>query len=260
LQRKLPRQAIGAALIGVLVLGVVIGFALAIDREVRGGILRQRLEAMQRPDWVELRELPAYVPEIFLAVVDPGFGQTGTIRTRAGRSTTIPRELVREVHLLGSGLRGHARELVMAPVLEQRASRDQVLELYLNRVYLGEANGMPVYGLYHAAHDYLGKEPSQMTLSESATLAALLLEPRIPDPDAQPGAVGVRRNEILRSLLLEGAISQEQYQEAISEALAFQPGLRKVPMTRRLPLPADTLVIRLPPPGADQPAPEPGTD
>jgi membrane peptidoglycan carboxypeptidase len=240
---------------GFLVLGMVAGFAWGMDRQLRGGILRQRVEAMQRPDWVPLESLPAHVPRAFLLAVDPGFEDGRTIRARE-EGNTLTRELVRQVHLLGDGLAGEARELVMAPVLEQRASQRQLLELYLNRVYLGIARDHPVYGIRHAALEYLGKDPRQLTVGEAAALAGLLLEPRIERPDERSGAVGIRRNEVLRGLVAAGDITPEQFATALQERLPFQPGISEMPMSRRLPSPADTAVIRVPPEYLPVPEPE----
>jgi hypothetical protein len=239
-------QLLMVLVIGCLVLGTVAGFGIALDRQLSGGLLAQRREAMTRPDWVALQTLPPYVAPAFTLVVDPGFHNEAR-NTRDERQTTIPRELVRQIHLLEEGIGSDARELMMAPVLEQRTSRAQLLELFLNRVELGNANGYPIYGLYYAAHEYLGKEPQELTLSEAATLAGLLLEPKIDRPTDQAGAVGVRRNEVLRNLFAAGEITSEQYSQAISERLAFQPGLMEMPMSRRIPTSQDTAVIRLPP-------------
>jgi membrane peptidoglycan carboxypeptidase len=231
--------------LGCLVLGVVIGFGWGMDRQLRGGLLRQQAEAAQRPDWVPLETLPAYIPRAFITVVDPAFEEAGTFRGRGVR-TTIPRELVRQIHLLSGGLPDDAKELVMAPVLTRRASKREMLEMYLNRVQLGTADESPVYGLYHAANDYMGKEPQQLTVGEAAALAGLLLDPRIERPQEKAGAVGIRRNEVLRALLSAGEISQAQYAEATGERLPFQPGLTDRPMTRWIPTDLDTAVIRLP--------------
>lgn len=217
--------------VALFVVGGVAGFGWALDEQLRGGLLEQRREAIQRPDWVRLQSLPPYVPAAFVSVVDPSFFEGGALRT-GGRGTTIARDLVSQVHQLDHGLGGEARELVLAPLLEQRRSKEDILELYLNRVFLGEASGYPVYGIHHAAEEYFGKRPAELTLSEVATLAGLLLPPRVVDPDRSVGAVGARRNEVLRVLLERGDITPQQYSAAVREPLAFQPGLDQEPMTR----------------------------
>lgn len=249
--RVRPPSAEAVSLLAVLavalfVLGGVAGFGWSLDRQLRGGLLRQYHEAVDRPDWVRLRTLPDYVPAAFVAVVDPSFAQEGAVRTQRTGST-LSRALVRQVHLLPRSFGGEAREMVMGPVLEQRATRSELLEIFLNRIHLGTDAGSPVYGIYHAARGYFGKEPQQLTLGETATLAGLLLEPRIEDPENRVGAVGVRRNEVLRVMLLGGLITPEQHREAVAEPLGFQPGLKDQPMTR----PADWMretatAIRLP--------------
>jgi membrane peptidoglycan carboxypeptidase len=247
--RRLERRPLSAIVpvlaIGVFIVGGVAGFGWALDRQIRGGILQQRAEAVTRPDWVPLAQLPPHVPRAFLAVVDPDFMQEGALRTgEAG--TTLSRELVRQVHLLPAGITGEARELVMAPVLENRTSKESLLELYINRVYLGQAHGEPVFGAYHAAREFLEKEPGELTLGEAATLAGLLLHPRIENPSSKPGAVGVRRNEVLRVMLQKGYISVGEYQNALGEPLGFQPGLGRQPMSRPLDWADEPEVIRLP--------------
>jgi membrane peptidoglycan carboxypeptidase len=83
-------------------------------------------------------------------------------------------------------------------------------------------------------------------VSEAATLAGILLPPQLADPEADPGAVGTRRNEVLRILLNTGKIGQGQYQAARAEPLAFQPGEDYAPMSRPPNWRAEAPVIRLP--------------
>lgn len=232
--------------VGLFVLGGVAGFGWSLDRQIRGGLLRQQQDAVRRPDWVRIDALPSYVPAAFVSVVDPSFVEEGTIRS--GRNaTTLSRELVRQIHLLPDNVSGEARELIMGPVLEQRASKRELLEIFLNRIFLGTQQGYPVYGVYHAAQEFFNKTPQELTLGETATLAGLLLQPRISDPENQVGAVGVRRNEVLRVMLLGELISPEQYRAAVAEPLGFQPGLEQHPMTRPADwIRPDTPVIRLP--------------
>ncbi|MEW5927000.1 MAG: transglycosylase domain-containing protein [Gemmatimonadota bacterium] len=231
--------------IGFLLLGGVVGFGWEMDRQVRGGILRQRAEAERRPDWVPLERLPPALPRMVVAVVDPGFPEREPLDTD-GQGLTLPRDLVRQVHRLRDDLPGEARGLLMAPLLENRVSRRDLLELYLNRVYFGRSAGYPVYGVYHAAREFFGKEPRQLTLGETATLAGLLLRPRIDDPERAPGAVGARRNEVLRRMLDAGEIDAAAYRAAITEPLAFQPGADYAPMSRPFRWEEPSPVLRLP--------------
>jgi hypothetical protein len=249
---------IAIGVLGLLVLGGVVGYLAWNDMQLRGGLLKQEREARQRPDWVPLRELPGYARDAFAAVADT----TSFARRSQRRGEPLPSvslEMVRQVHQLGSGLADEARGLTMAPLLEQHTSPDRLLELYINRVYMGRTENWPLYGVQHAAQEYFGKDARRLTLSEAATLAGILLPPRLQDPEAEPGAVGTRRNEVLRILLNTGKIDTAAYRAARAEPLAFQPGEDYAPMSRPPDWRATEVpVIRLPEalrPRADSTAP-----
>jgi membrane peptidoglycan carboxypeptidase len=240
------RRLLAAFALGLFVLGGVAGYAWGLDRQIRGGILRQRAQEVRRSDWVPIRSLPSYVPDAFAAVVEPTLLRRGGLDVSGG-GTSMARELVRQVHLLPASPPGELEELAMAPVLEKHLRPVGLVELYLNRVYLGRSMGAPVYGVWHAAREYFDTEPSQLTLGQAATLAGLLLEPRIEDPDQRVGAVGVRRNEVLKVMLSGGLITPAQYAAAVAEPLAFQPGLEQMPMSRPADWGAPPSPLRLPP-------------
>ncbi len=244
-------------LLVVAVAGAIAALTWVMDFQLRRGILAQRQEAAARPDWVALEELPTYVPQAFLLVVDPRFRERDALR--AGMEPNLARELVREVHLFGEGLWGEARLLVTAPLLEYHLSSQQIVELYLNRVFLGEDEEWQIFGVYHAAREYFNKHPRELTLSEAATLAGLLLPPRLRNPHAWPGAVGARRNEVLRQMLSEGHVTPGDFQLALEEPLHFQAGPEHTPMTRPLGWEREPEVIRVPAtlPPAAEPAPQP---
>jgi membrane peptidoglycan carboxypeptidase len=247
----------GIAAFVVFVLASIGGFAWALDGQLRAGLLAQRAEAAARPDWVSLQELPRYVPLAFLVAIDPTFLQRTPLGMGA-EGATLSQELARQVHRLGDGLSGQARELVMGPLLEARLSEAELLEFFLNRAYLGQDGGWAVHGVHHASTEFLGKEPRGLTIAEAATLAGLLLPPRIHDPRERVGAVAVRRSEVLRQMLDAGAITPEEYDRAIQEPLGFQPGPEFRPMTRPAGWDREPDVIRIPsetlmPPEAESP-------
>lgn len=232
--------------LALFVLGTVGGFAWASDRQLRGGVLRQAAESQGRPDRVALSELPPYLPQAFAAVVEPAAAGRGRLRTGESR-TSLAGELIRQVHMLPDRIGGQARALAMAPLLERRSGRRQTLEMFMNRVQLGKHLGHPVYGVWHAAREYFGKSPENLTLSEAATLAGLLLPPRLEVPQESVGAVGARRNEVLEVMLRGGLISEPEYRAAIAEPLGLQPGIGAMPMTRTVEWVEGTDSIRLPP-------------
>jgi membrane peptidoglycan carboxypeptidase len=104
-----------------------------------------------------------------------------------------------------------------------------------------------VYGVFHASREFFGRLPNELTLGQAATLAGLLLPPRIEDPKTRLGAVGPRRNEVLHVMLIGGLIDEASYRAALAEPLGFQPGLDQMPFSRPASWGQRSTVIRLPP-------------
>jgi len=230
---------VALAALTALVTGLLLGFGWGMDQQLEAGLLAQRTQAVAGPDWVQLADLPPYVPAAFRAAADPTF----QIRGAGGEAgTTVSRHLIYQVYMLEGDAHSYARGTVLAGRLEQRLPSDSVIELFLNRVRLGSAGEWPMIGVGQAAREYFGRSAAELTLGEAATLAGLLLSPRLEDPERNPGPAGARRNEILRRLHLEGVISDQALIEATRERLGFQPGLAHRPMTR--------------PPGWDRPEEE----
>lgn len=236
---------IAVGVLGLLVLGAIGGYLAWNDLQLRSGLLKQEAEARRRPDWVPLSDLPPYARDAFAAVADT----TSFARRSQQRGEPLPsvsREMVQQIHQLSSRLGDQARGQTMAPLLEVHTSPDRLLELYVNRVYLGRTENWPLYGVQHAAQEYFGKDARRLTLGEAATLAGILLPPRLQDPEADPGAVGTRRNEVLLTLLNTGKIDAAAYRAARAEPLAFQPGEDYAPMSRPTGWRDSVPVIRLP--------------
>jgi hypothetical protein len=236
---------IAVGILGVIVLAGISGYMVWSDMQLRAGLLKQEQEARRRPDWVPLNELQAYTRAAFAAVADT----TSFARRSQRRGEPLPsvsRELVQQVHQLTDALGDQARGQTMAPLLEARTTPNRLLELYVNRVYMGRTENWPLFGVQHAAQEYFGKDARRLTLGEAATLAGILLPPRLQDPEAEPGAVGTRRNEVLLLLLKMKKIDEAAYRAARSEPLAFQPGEDYAPMSRLPDWQAEPAVIRLP--------------
>lgn len=234
--------------LGVLGLLLLVGIGAFMgwsNLQLQRGILKQEREARRRSDWVPLEQLPRHARDAFAVVADT----TSFARRSQRRGEPIPavsQQMVRQIYQMDEGLGDQARELAMAPLLEMNTSPDRLLELYINRVDMGRTEDWPVYGVQHAAQEYFGKDARRLTLGEAATLAAILLPPRLRDPEAEPGAVGTRRNEVLRVLLSTGKIDEAAYRAARAEPLAFQPGEDYAPMSRPVDWKAEPAVIRLP--------------
>ncbi len=103
-----------------------------------------------------------------------------------------------------------AEEFILALWLERRFKKQQILELYLNRVYFGGGN----YGIGAAAYSYFGKEPKDITLAEGAFLAGLIKAPSYYSPNANMDRARARAKTILRVLAEHDQIDINQYAEA----------------------------------------------
>lgn len=101
------------------------------------------------------------------------------------------------------------KEVFLAIRIEQLLSKDEILELYLNKIYLGYR----AYGVGAAAQVYFGKPIEQLTLSEMATIAGLPKAPSTFNPLYSLERATARRNVVLSRMLSEGYISQNEYDQ-----------------------------------------------
>ncbi len=109
-----------------------------------------------------------------------------------------------------------AREMLLALQMEKTLTKDKILELYLNKIFLGNRS----YGVAAAAQVYYGKQLDELTLAQSAMIAGLPKAPSSSNPVRNPEKALGRRNWILLRMLTLGHISQDQYDMAISEHLS----------------------------------------
>lgn len=114
-----------------------------------------------------------------------------------------------------------AEEIMLAIVMTQSKSKEDILEMYLNEIYYGNL----AYGAQTASQTFFGKDVSQLTIGESALLAGLPqapanLDPLNPDPGVQ-AAVDARWRQVLGEMVEEGFITQQQANEALSQGLSF---------------------------------------
>lgn len=179
---------------------------------------------------VRLADLPPYVPRAFLAAEDRRFYSHGAIdwravlraswvNARAGRTvegaSTISQQLARDLFLGPQRtFKRKLQEMLLAENLYKRLGRNGVLELYLNRVYLGEN----AYGVDAAARTYFGKPARSLSLAEAAVLAGLPKAPSSLDPTENAAAAMKRGRLVLDRMAAEGWITTAQ-----AEAAARQP-------------------------------------
>ncbi|MGH7878286.1 MAG: transglycosylase domain-containing protein, partial [Candidatus Binataceae bacterium] len=109
------------------------------------------------------------------------------------------------------------QEALMAYIVERRYSKDQILENYLNDIYLGQRGQEGIYGIWEAAQFYFSKEPRDLSVAEMATLAGMIRSPNRFNPIRHAEAVRVRRNEVLGAMIQDGYLSKAAYDQAMTE-------------------------------------------
>jgi len=110
-------------------------------------------------------------------------------------------------------------EIFLALLLEQRLSKEQVLELYANQIYLGQRGSFSIYGFGEAANGYFNKDVGSLTLPEAAFLAGLIRGPNLYSPYRRAARALERRNYVIRQMLELGMITSQQATRASAAAL-----------------------------------------
>src|SRR3712207_1175703 len=170
-------------------------------------------------EWLSDDQIPDIMKDAMVGVedkrfrshigVDPiGLARAARVRISKGRWTqggsTITQQLARNIFLTNSRTFGRkAREAVLALALERRFSKDQILELYLNRVYFGGG----AYGIDAASRRFVGHSAKTLGLAEGAIIAGLVKAPSNSSPAAGVGAARGRAEVVIRLMQENGDIS-----------------------------------------------------
>lgn len=194
-----------------------------VDRYGRDVLVRGASSAPK----VKLAELPAHVPAAILATedkrfkthigVDPyGLTRAMTVNLKEGRyvqgGSTLTQQLTKNVFLTPEKtLRRKAQEMMISIWLEHAFTKDEILEMYLSRVYFGSG----AWGLEAAAQTYLGKSASDLNFSESAMMAGLLKAPSRFNPVAYPERAAKRTALVIRLMAEQDLISRESHLNAL---------------------------------------------
>ena len=115
-----------------------------------------------------------------------------------------------------------AQEALLAFVLERRATKQEILELYLNEVYLGQAGSFSINGMGEAARMYFRKDVSNLTLPEAALLAGMIQSPNPYNPFRHEKRATERRNEVIRAMQDAGFIERARMEEALGKPLLVE--------------------------------------
>ncbi|MDZ3822019.1 MAG: penicillin-binding protein 1A [Pseudoxanthomonas sp.] len=185
---------------------------------------------------VRIEEVPACVREAFLAAEDarfyehPGVDWRGIFRAvwllaighegRVPGGSTITQQVARNFFLSSEyKLKRKAAEILLALRIERQLSKDEILTLYLNKIFLGHRS----YGIAAAADFYYGKTLDQLTLPECAMLAALPKFPSTGNPITRPQRALQRRNYVLDRMLEVGFIDRDAHAAALAEPERARP-------------------------------------
>jgi len=189
--------------------------------------------AIEARQLVPLNDIPLNLQKAFIATEDDTFythkgvrplavmmAIKDAIRTNRLRgASTITQQIVRNIE--GTGISKEQtvsrklKEMLVALQLERQYTKDEILELYLNQIFLG----VSAHGVESASRQYFLKNVSELTLGECAMLAGLTRAPNVNQPFKAPENAEKRRNIVLYQMLHNGFITQEEYETAKAEDL-----------------------------------------
>ncbi|MBA3676069.1 MAG: PBP1A family penicillin-binding protein [Sphingosinicella sp.] len=242
-------------ILGLIALGVAVGVAMSqlpsyselVRRDDLGQMIRVRsadgtvIMALGPSfgEWVRYDEIPPIMRDAMVAVEDrrfryhPGVDPIGIARgiqvsltqgDRVRGVSTITQQLARNIFLTNKRDYGRkVREGILALALEGRFTKDQILELYLNRVYFGGG----AYGIDAASRRFFGHSAQELNLSEAAIIAGLVKAPSNYSPTADAEAARQRANVVIDLMLRNGDISFGEAASAEPAEVKFVPTPRQ---------------------------------
>lgn len=195
------------------------------------GELMSELRGSENRIIVSLDEIPLHTRQAFIAAEDLRFYDhrgidvyriLGALRSNlksgslAEGASTITQQLAKLTHLSAEKtIRRKLEEINLAFQIEKVYNKDEILAMYLNTVYFGRG----AYGIQAAAQAYFGVDAEDLTLNQSASLAAIIKAPSIYAPHISPSNNRSRRQYILSVMAENGFISQEEKQAALDESI-----------------------------------------
>ena len=188
----------------------------------------------QRREFTKISDFPKILKDAVIAAEDKrfydhwGVDVWGVARAMIGNvmaggvqsgASTITQQVAKNFYL--SSERSFTRkfnEALLAYKIEQSLSKDKILELYFNQIYLGQR----AYGFASAAQIYFNKNVNELTLAEAAMLAGLPKAPSAYNPIVNPERAKLRQAYILNNMLEEGMITLQQRDQALKEELHYE--------------------------------------
>ena len=187
----------------------------------------------ERRSFVDFKHIPQNMKNAVIAIEDRRFYQHGGVDTKGilraavnnvtGGSkqgaSTITMQVARNFFLSSErSLKRKINEAMLAIKIEHTLSKDQILELYINQIYLGQR----AYGFAAASQVYYGKPLDKLNLAEIALLAGLPKAPTNYNPFTHPKRAITRQHEVLHDMYKFGFIDEATYQEALKQPLRFK--------------------------------------
>ncbi len=187
---------------------------------------------------VRLADIPLHLKHALLSIEDKRFFQhAGVDPMRAAKAvfvnvkngrkeqggSTLTMQLSRNLFLDGEKTwMRKGKELVIATMLEAKLSKEQILEHYVNQVYLGRRDTQELHGFGQAAETYFGKSLKALTLDEAALLAGMVQRPSYFDPSRHPERAVARRNLVLHLMARNGLITTSERMAASAAPLTLR--------------------------------------
>lgn len=195
------------------------------------GRLMTELHGDESREIIALEKIPDALRNAVIAIEDSGYYQHGGIdwksvaravwanvvkRSVVQGGSTITQQYVKNAYVgKQRTLLRKIQEAYIAYQISKKYSKDKILEMYLNDIYLGQSS----YGIYTASTKYFDKDPQDLTLSECAMLAGVIQSPTYYDPYLRPETVIERRNVVLRKMKEQGFITSAEALAATAEPL-----------------------------------------
>jgi penicillin-binding protein 2A len=186
-----------------------------------------------KQEGVPIEDIPDHVIHAVLAIEDHRFYEHGGVdyqgiarafykNVKAGGlvegGSTITQQLTKNALLTSEKtFERKFEEFFLAREIEKQYTKDEILQMYLNRIYFGNGS----YGIKRAAMDYFGKEPKELTLSEAAVLAGLIKAPSALDPFNNYDGAMERRDVVLHMMHKHDFISEEEKNQSLGEEIAL---------------------------------------
>ncbi len=207
------------------------------DRENRIGvpieIIDQRLYGSENRMWVSYQKIPSHLWEAFVSIEDKRFWDHNGVDFLRSISaafnyflkgvdsygaSTITQQLIKNI--TGDDdvtIQRKIQEMMRAIKLNEQKDKTEILEMYLNLIYLSQG----CYGVQAAAYTYFGKDVDELTLIECAAIAAITQAPTKWDPIQNPKNNQLRRDVVLKEMLEQGYITQNEFDHAYNKKLVL---------------------------------------